>query len=45
MGQVNAQMIMALIATLETAMIAVGDPHGNNAINEAASVIAKFSEP
>ena len=45
MGHVNAQMIMALIATLETAMIAVGVPHGNNAINEAASVIAKFSEP
>ena len=45
MGHVNAQMIMALIATLETAMIAVGVPHGNNAINKAASIIAKFSEP
>lgn len=45
MGHVNAQMIMALLATLETAMIAVGVPHGNNAINNAASVIAKFSEP
>jgi hypothetical protein len=38
-------MIMALIATLETAMIAVGVSHGNNAINKAASVIAKFSKP
>jgi len=26
-------------------MIAVGVPHGNNAINKAASVIAKFSKP
>ena len=42
MGHVNAQMIMGLIATLETAMIAVGVPHGKNAINEAASVIAKL---
>ena len=42
MGHVNAQMIMALIATLETAMIAVGVPHGNNAINKAASVIAEL---
>ena len=42
MGHVNAQMIMGLIATLETAMIAVGVPHGKNAINEAASFIAKL---
>jgi hypothetical protein len=35
-------MIMGLIATLETAMIAVEVPHGKNAINEAASVIAKL---
>ena len=42
MGHVNAQMIMGLIATLETAMMAVGVPHGKNAINEAAAVIAKL---
>jgi alanine-glyoxylate transaminase/serine-glyoxylate transaminase/serine-pyruvate transaminase len=42
MGHVNAQMIMGLIGTLETAMIAVGVPHGKNAINEAASFIAKL---
>ena len=41
-GHVTAQMIMGLIATLETAMIAVGIPHGNNAINDAALVIAKL---
>lgn len=41
MGHVNAQMIMGLLATVQTGLIALDIPHGPGAIEAAARVIAK----
>ncbi|MBO6897660.1 MAG: alanine--glyoxylate aminotransferase family protein [Shimia sp.] len=41
MGHVNAQMIMGLLATVQTGLIALDIPHGPGAIEAAAWVIAE----
>ena len=40
MGHVNAQMILGLLATVQTGMVAQGIPHGPGGIEAAAKVIA-----
>ncbi|CUH52504.1 pyridoxal-phosphate-dependent aminotransferase family protein [Shimia marina] len=40
MGHVNAQMIMGLLATVQSGLIALDIPHGSGAIEAAARVIA-----
>ncbi|WP_204113486.1 pyridoxal-phosphate-dependent aminotransferase family protein [Shimia biformata] len=40
MGHVNAQMIMGLLATVQTGMVALGIPHGRGGIEAASTVIA-----
>ncbi len=41
MGHVNAQMVMGLLATVQTGLIALDIPHGPGAIEAAARVIAE----
>jgi len=41
MGHVNAQMILSLLATVQTGLIALDIPHGPGAIDAAAKVIAE----
>lgn len=41
MGHVNAQMIMGLLATVQTGLIALDIPHGSGAIEAAAKVVAR----
>jgi alanine-glyoxylate transaminase/serine-glyoxylate transaminase/serine-pyruvate transaminase len=40
MGHVNAQMILSMLATTQTGMIALGIPHGSGALEAAGRVIA-----
>lgn len=40
MGHVNAQMIMGLLATIDTGLISLDIPHGRGAVEAAARVIA-----
>ena len=40
MGHVNAQMIMGLLATVQTGLIALDIPHGSGAVEAAGQVIA-----
>ncbi len=41
MGHVNAQMILGLLATVQTGMRALDIPHGSEALEAAADVIAR----
>ena len=41
MGHVNTQMVMGLLATVQTGLIALDIPHGSGAIEAAARVIAE----
>lgn len=41
MGHVNAQMIMGMLSTVQTGLMALDIPHGSGAIEAAASVLAE----
>lgn len=40
MGHVNAQMILGMLATVQTGLVSLGIPHGSGGIEAAAGVIA-----
>jgi alanine-glyoxylate transaminase/serine-glyoxylate transaminase/serine-pyruvate transaminase len=41
MGHVNAQMIMAVLGTIQSGLIATGIDHGAGALDAAATIIAR----